>query len=150
MLKFSFLSTSSGGYISLKLLTFSIIIESKYVINEVNYISKAFTCLTLLALCPSEICIKKLIYIFIFTLLCGASKGFMKTFKVFIKPFEASQRSVKIKILLNFFTLPGIGPFRVKKGAFFSFLFSCKQIQGLERKGLSYHQLLVFSFSKCL
>ena len=35
---------------------------------------------------------------FIFTLLCGASKGFMKAFKVFIKPFEAPQKSVKIKI----------------------------------------------------
>ena len=28
----------------------------------------------------------------------GASKGFMKTFKVFMKYFEAPQRSVKIKI----------------------------------------------------
>ena len=41
---------------------------------------------------------KKLSYIFIFTLLCGASKGFMKALKAFIKPFEAPQRSVKIKI----------------------------------------------------
>ena len=32
---------------------------------------------------------------FIFTLLCGASKGFMKTF---IKPFEVPQRSAKIEI----------------------------------------------------
>ena len=40
--------------------------------------------------------------IFIFTLLCGASKGFMETFKVFIKPFEALQKSVKIKIKLIF------------------------------------------------
>ena len=35
---------------------------------------------------------------FIFTLLCGASKGFIKAFKALIKPFEAPQRSVKIKI----------------------------------------------------
>ena len=35
---------------------------------------------------------------FIFTLLCDASKGFMKALKAFIKPFEAPQRSVKIKI----------------------------------------------------
>ena len=35
---------------------------------------------------------------FYFTLLCGASKGFMKALKTFIKPFEAPQRSVKIKI----------------------------------------------------
>ena len=32
---------------------------------------------------------------FLFSLLCDASKGFMKAF---IKPFEAPQRSVKIKI----------------------------------------------------
>ena len=40
--------------------------------------------------------------IFVFTLLCGASKGFMKAFKGFktIKPFEAPQRGVKIKISL--------------------------------------------------
>ena len=41
---------------------------------------------------------KKLTYIFIFTLLGGASKGFMKALKAFIKPFEAPQRSLKIKI----------------------------------------------------
>ena len=38
--------------------------------------------------------VQKLSEVFIFTLLCGASKGFMKAFK----PFEAPQRSVKIKI----------------------------------------------------
>ena len=41
---------------------------------------------------------KKLTQIFIFTPLCGASKGFMKALKTFIKPFEAPQRSAKIKI----------------------------------------------------
>ena len=35
---------------------------------------------------------------FIFTLLRGASKVFMKAFKAFIKPLEAPQRSKKIKI----------------------------------------------------
>ena len=35
---------------------------------------------------------------FILSFFCGASKGFMKVYKAFIKPFEASQRSVKIKI----------------------------------------------------
>ena len=35
---------------------------------------------------------------FYFALLCCAWKGFMKVFKAFIKPFEAPQRSVKIKI----------------------------------------------------
>ena len=34
----------------------------------------------------------------LFKLLCRASKGFLKAFKAFIKPFEAPQRSVKIKI----------------------------------------------------
>ena len=41
---------------------------------------------------------RKLTQIFIFTLLCGASKGFMKALKAFINPFEVPQRSVKIKI----------------------------------------------------
>ena len=40
---------------------------------------------------------------FTFILLCAASKGFMKAFKAFIKPSEAQQRSVKIKIHVNFF-----------------------------------------------
>ena len=46
--------------------------------------------------------------IFIITLLCGVSKGFMKVLQAFIKPFEASQKSVKIKIQLNFY-LPRFG-----------------------------------------
>ena len=33
-----------------------------------------------------------------FTRLCGASKGFMETFKAFIKPFQAPQKSVEIKV----------------------------------------------------
>ena len=45
---------------------------------------------------------------FIFTLLCGALKGSMKAFKAFIKPFEAPQRAVKIKILNTFFSSSGI------------------------------------------
>ena len=48
---------------------------------------------------------KKLRSIFIFILLCGASKGFMKALKAFIKPFEAPQRSVKIKINLIFISI---------------------------------------------
>ena len=40
---------------------------------------------------------RKLFKIFIVTLLCGPSKGSMKALKTFIKPFEAPQRSVKIK-----------------------------------------------------
>ena len=45
---------------------------------------------------------KTLTEIFIFTFLCGASKSFLKAFKGFIKPFEAPQRSAKIKISVNF------------------------------------------------
>ena len=41
---------------------------------------------------------KKLTQIIIFTLLCGASKGFMKALKAFIKSFKAPERSMKIKI----------------------------------------------------
>ena len=33
----------------------------------------------------------------------------MKAFKAFIKPFETSQRTLKIKIKVNFFSLSGIG-----------------------------------------
>ena len=40
---------------------------------------------------------------FILTLLCGASKGFIKVLKAYIKPFEAPQKRVKIKILVNFY-----------------------------------------------
>ena len=39
----------------------------------------------------------------------------MKALKVFIKPSEAPQRNVKIKILLSFLTLSGIGTLRVNK-----------------------------------
>ena len=46
---------------------------------------------------------KELTLNFIFTLLCGASKGFMKALKAFIKPFKVAQRSVKVKIQVNFY-----------------------------------------------
>ena len=45
---------------------------------------------------------KKLTQLFIFTLLCGASKGFMKALKAYIKSFEALQRSVKIQTYVIF------------------------------------------------
>ena len=45
---------------------------------------------------PSEK--KKITSIFIFTLLCGASKGFMKALNAFVKPFKGSERIVKIEI----------------------------------------------------
>ena len=44
---------------------------------------------------------KKSTYIFIFTMPCGVSKSFMKVLKTFIKPFEAPQKSMKIKILVD-------------------------------------------------
>ena len=63
----------------------------------------------------SESCIEiKIESNFFFTFLRGASKGFMKAFKAFIKLFKAPQSSVKIKIQLNFFTLSGIGTRRVQ------------------------------------
>ena len=40
--------------------------------------------------------------------------------KVFIKPFEAPQRSVKIKVLVNFFSSSGIGTGRVKNAIRFA------------------------------
>ena len=52
--------------------------------------------LTLNAPCISESRIE--IKMSILTLLCGASKRFMRAFKTFVKPFEVPQRSVKIKI----------------------------------------------------
>ena len=42
---------------------------------------------------------RKLIQVFIFTLLCGDSKGFMKALKALIKSFKAPQRNVKMKNL---------------------------------------------------
>ena len=70
---------------------------------------------TLLAPFISESCIKtKINLIFIFTLLFGASKSFMKVSKAFIKAVEASQRIVKIEIQVNFLSSSGIGTGRVK------------------------------------
>ena len=45
-----------------------------------------------------KVVLKKINLNFFCALLCGPSKGFMKVFKAFIKPFEASHRSEKIKI----------------------------------------------------
>ena len=59
----------------------------------------------------------------IFTLLCGALKSLMKAFKAFIKPFEAPQRNVKIKISLNFFSSSRIGTWKVKVILFLFFSF---------------------------
>ena len=46
-----------------------------------------------------NVCLLMFVYAFFFIFtLCGASKSFMKAFNALIKPFEAPQRSVKIKI----------------------------------------------------
>ena len=66
-------------------------ILSKFV-DSVNGLSSSS--LTLPVWIPDEE--KKLSWIFIFTLLCGASKG---SIKAFIKPFEAPQRSMKFKLI---------------------------------------------------
>ena len=57
------------------------------------------TILTLNVPCISESRIEiKIKLIFIFTLLCVASEGFMQVLTAFTKPFEVPQRSVKVKI----------------------------------------------------
>ena len=70
-------------------------------INTSTKLIQYLTPISLLVQITDEV--KKLSEIFIFTLLCGGSKGFMKALKAFIKPFEPPQRSVKIKISLNFY-----------------------------------------------
>ena len=68
------------------------------------------------AACISESCIEiKLNLNFIFTLLGGASKGFKKALKAFIKLSEAPRRSVKIKIEINFDSSSKIVMGRVKR-----------------------------------
>ena len=70
----------------------------------------SFGLLTLLFPFISESCIEikiKLNFYFHTSLWC--LKGFMKALKAFIKPFEAPQRSMKIKILTFFFLRPGLG-----------------------------------------
>ena len=70
----------------------------------------------------------KLSEIVIFTLLCGASKSFLKAFKALIKPFEAPQRSVKIKISLKFFSSSGIGTGRVTCPTFLKAVLSAETV----------------------
>ena len=65
-----------------------------------NFFMSFCSALTLSVPIPDEE--RKLTYIFVFALLCGASKGFMKVFKPFLKPFEEPQRSFKIEIKVNF------------------------------------------------
>ena len=73
--------------------------------------------LTLPILYISENCIaiKININFYFHTFLWCASKGFIEALKAFIKPLEAPQRSVNIKISVDFFFLSGIGTGRVKQ-----------------------------------
>ena len=63
------------------------------IVPTVIYLRVVFKVLTLCDPIPDEE--KKLSKIFIFTLLCGASKGFMKALKAFIKPFETPHTTKK-------------------------------------------------------
>ena len=56
-------------------------------LNNQNHV-----CLTLpVPILPEE---RKLTYIFIFTVLCGATKSFMKVSQAFIKPLQQQYRKV--------------------------------------------------------
>ena len=55
---------------------------------------------SIILLVPIPVGERKLTSLFIFTLLYGASKGFMKVLKAFVKPFEVPQESVKINIFI--------------------------------------------------
>ena len=75
---------------------------------------KIYPLLTLSALCISESCIKTKINLNIYfhtSLWC--LKRFYKASKAFMKPFEATQRKMKIEIESNFLSLSGIGTGRV-------------------------------------
>ena len=69
--------------------------------------------------------------------LCGASKGFQKAFKTFIKSFQAPKSSVKIKIVVNFLSLSGIGAGRVK----ILWLISSRKI-------IRYQEVIMYTFCK--
>ena len=61
-------------------------------------------------------------------LLCGASKGFMKALKALIKPFEAPQRSVEIKIQCKFLKCTG------QEGLRFCFFFQMRLLQSNDKE----------------
>ena len=53
---------------------------------------------------------------FIFILIFGALKGFIKALKALIKPFKAPQRSMEIKTSVNFYFNTSFGNARDGKG----------------------------------
>ena len=70
---------------------------------RIQYLGYCIYYITLPVPYISGSCSKTKIYLnFYFHTSLWRLKGFMKAFKVFIKPFEAPQRSVKIKIYVNF------------------------------------------------
>ena len=81
-------------------------------------------------------------------LLYGASKGFIKAFKAFIKPFEVPQRSVKIKIQFNFC----FNQHKVTSYSRYSILYICDALGDLvlfvQFKKLEKHSQQSVTFSK--
>ena len=92
----------------------------------------------------------------IFTPLCGASKGFKKTFKAVVKPFEAPQGSVKVNvklifILIQLFKMHGVGrvniPWKHLEAPWFSGVFySIKCTQWVE---MAYQNCLRYKNVAC-
>ena len=68
------------GTVSLKLLAFNTSRNNKHSIFNPSHPDSGF--------------LKKLTWIFIFTLLCGTSKNFIKVVNAFIKPFEVCHEEV--------------------------------------------------------
>ena len=94
---------------------------------------------------------KKLTAVLIFKLLCVATKGFMKTFKAFIKPFQTSQRSATINITVNFLSPSGIGAGNVKSSlskVFYKKNYSEKFCKNNRKISLMDFLLFLFSTTK--
>ena len=68
--------------------------------HDPNHCMPEFALLTPPAPRTSKSCIKiKINGKFLFSILCGVSKGFMKTLNAFVKPFEAPQKKRENKNL---------------------------------------------------
>ena len=75
-------------------------------------------------------------------------KFYFRTFKAFIKPFEAPQRSLKIKINL-IFSLSGIGTGSVIGKSHLWFLYLRMSVRGLQLKTTKLIKGFVYNFEKC-
>ena len=73
------------------------------VCSQLSLYPRSGKCFSLIFPVPIPDGERKLMWIFIFTLLCGVAKGFMKALKAFVKHFEAPQGSVKISMSVNFY-----------------------------------------------